>query len=50
MRRRFTEEQIIGNLREREAEASVKEITRCQGISEQSFLSLEVEVRRHGSF
>ena len=37
MKRRFTEEQIIGILREQEAGASVKEITRRHGISEQSF-------------
>ena len=37
MRRRFTEEQIIGILGEQEAGASVKEITRRHGISEQSF-------------
>ena len=37
MRRRFTEEQIIGILREQDAGASVKEITRRHGISEQSF-------------
>ena len=36
MRRRFTEEQIIGILREQEAGASVKEITRRHGVSEQS--------------
>ena len=37
MKRRFTEEQIIGILREQEAGAAVKEITRRHGISEQSF-------------
>ena len=37
MKRRFTEEQIIGVLREQEAGAKVKEITRRHGISEQSF-------------
>jgi len=37
MKRRFTEEQIIGILREQEAGASVKELTRRHGISEQSF-------------
>ncbi len=37
MRRRFTEEQIIGILREQEAGSSVKEITRRHGNSEQSF-------------
>ncbi len=37
MKRRFTEEQIIGILREQEAGGTVKEITRRHGISEQSF-------------
>ena len=37
MKRRFTEEQIIGILREQEAGGVVKEITRRHGISEQSF-------------
>ncbi len=54
MKRRFTEEQIIGILREQEAGGTVKEITRRHGISEQSFYrwkgkygGLEVaEVRR----
>ena len=34
MKRRFTEEQIIGVLREQEAGGVVKEITRRHGISE----------------
>ena len=54
MKRRFTEEQIIGILREQEADGRVKEITRRHGVSEQSFYrwkakygGLEVsEVRR----
>ncbi len=37
MKRRFTEEQIIGVLREQEAGAQVKEIIRRHGISEQTF-------------
>ena len=37
MKRRFTEEQIIGILREQEAGAKVKELTRRHGVSEQSF-------------
>ncbi len=36
MKRRFTEEQIIGILREQEACGMVKEITRRHGVSEQS--------------
>ena len=54
MKRRFTDEQIIGVLREQEAGGTVKEITRRHGVSEQSFYrwkakygGLEVsEVRR----
>jgi putative transposase len=37
MKRRFTEEQIIGILREQEAGGTVKEIIRRHGVSEQSF-------------
>ncbi len=37
MKRRFTEEQIIGILREQEAGSAVKEIIRRHGISEQTF-------------
>jgi putative transposase len=37
MKRRFTEEQIIGILREQEVGETVKEITRRHGVSEQSF-------------
>ncbi len=37
MKRRFTEEQIIGILREQEAGGTVTEITRRHGVSEQSF-------------
>ena len=38
MKRRFREELIIGILGEQEPGAAVKEeITRCQGLSEQSF-------------
>ncbi len=54
MKRRVTEEQIIGILREQEAGGTVKEVTRRHGVSEQSFYrwkakygGLEVsEVRR----
>jgi len=37
MKKRFSEEQIIGVLREQEAGAKVKEIIRHHGISEQTF-------------
>lgn len=37
MKRRLTEEQIIGVLREQEAGGVVKEIIRRHGISEQTF-------------
>ena len=37
MKRRFTDEQVIGILREQEAGSAAKEITRRHGISEQSF-------------
>ena len=37
MKRRFSEEQIIGILREQEAGGMVKEIARRHGVSEQSF-------------
>ena len=37
MKRRFSEEQIIGILREQEAGSAVKEITRRHGIAEQTF-------------
>ncbi len=37
MKRRFSEEQIIGVLREQEAGGVVKEIIRRHGISEQTF-------------
>jgi putative transposase len=36
-RRRFTEEQIIGILREAEAGATAKEVCRRHGVSEQTF-------------
>ena len=36
-RKRFTEEQIVGVLREQEAGATAREICRRHGISEQTF-------------
>ncbi len=44
MKRRFTEEQIIGVLREQEAGGTVKEITRRHGVSEQSFYRWKAKV------
>ena len=49
-RSRFTEEQIIGVLREQEAGASVAELCRKHGISSATCLSLEGKVRRDGCF
>jgi len=37
MKKRFSEEQVIGILKEREAGVSVKELTRKLGITEQTF-------------
>jgi len=37
MKRRFSEEQIIGILKEQEAGSTVKEIIRRHGIAEQTF-------------
>lgn len=37
MKKRFTEEQVIGILKERESGVSVKELTRKLGITEQTF-------------
>jgi putative transposase len=37
MKKRFSEEQIIGILREQEAGFSVKELVRRHGIAEQTF-------------
>ena len=36
-RKRFTEEQIIGILKEHQAGAAVRDLCRCHGVSEQSF-------------
>lgn len=45
-RSRFSEEQIIGVLREQEAGMKVADLCRKHGISEATLLHLEVEVRR----
>jgi putative transposase len=37
MKKRFTEEQVIGVLKEREAGVPVRELTRKLGITEQTF-------------
>ena len=46
---RYTEEQIVGILKESEAGLPTAELCRKHGISEQTFLPLEGEVRRAGS-
>jgi len=46
---RFTEEQIIGVLREQEAGARTPEVCRRHGIQRTDVLSVEGEVRRHGA-
>ena len=45
---RFTEEQIIGVLREQEAGARTEEVCRRHGISSATFYKWKVEVRRAG--
>lgn len=45
---RFTEEQMIGVLREQEAGATTAEVCRRHGISEQTFYRWKAKVRRHG--
>ena len=45
---RFTEEQIIGVLREQEAGARTEEVCRRHGILERDILQVESEVRRAG--
>jgi len=46
MKKRFSEEQIIGFLREAEAGMAVKELCRRHGFSEAIFLSVAQQVRR----
>ncbi len=46
---RFTDEQIIGVLKEAAAGAKVAELLRRHGISEATFYKLEGQVRRPGS-
>ena len=45
---RFSEEQIIGVLREQEAGARTEEVCRRHGISSATFYKWKVEVRRAG--
>ena len=47
-RSKFSEEQIIGMLREQEAGSPTAEVCRRHGISSATCLSLESEVRGHG--
>jgi len=47
-RTRFTEEQILGVLKEAEAGRKIAELCRAHGISEQTYHRMEAEVRRHG--
>ena len=43
MKKRFTEEQIIGFLREAEADLPVKELCRRHGFSEPSYYACKVK-------
>ncbi len=45
---RYTEEQIIGILKQHEAGVKTADLCREHGISAATFYWLEVEVRRHG--
>lgn len=46
-RKRFTEKQFVGLLKEHEVGGTATDICRRHGISEQTFSPLEVEVWRH---
>ena len=47
MKKRFTEEQIIGFLRQAQGGIAVKELCRKHGFSDAAFLRLAGQVRRH---
>jgi putative transposase len=47
---RFTEEQIVGKLREQEAGTTTADICRKHGISKCDILQMEGQVRRAGGF
>ena len=48
MKKRYTEEQIIGFLKEADRGMPVKELCRKHGFSEPSYYALAQQVRRHG--
>lgn len=47
-RNRFSEEQIIGILKEHQAGLGTKELCRKHGVSDATFYQMAVEVWRHG--
>lgn len=47
-RKRFTDEQIIGILKEHEAGTPVSELCRKHGVSDASIYKWKCQVRRHG--
>ena len=47
-RARFTEDQIIGVLKEQEAGAKTADLARKHGVSEATLYNWEGQVRRHG--